>query len=1080
MEFYKEAGLASFYGCRKLDRKVAVTYDTFGTSDVGRLEPISLDVTASMRDQSERDGRVDKDEYDMSYELTQVFKGTVLRTMSVGRNWSWLNGTICTRNGADWGMLQKALAPAFSGLSIAVPEQGSFSSWNSLQTQLGSQNVIMPGALTGQVRALDKTDINAVRFIWRLAVLYLTAKKAEMGGRQAYLTRNTAPPAHVVDSVQAFANAVDNAATGTNYVPYVVRSWNVLTDSTLRVLYTAASSGIKIDGKAPICWPEINNVVLLITGTQNMPTALTDLSSADIYRCAVAWCHEFADTGLFHEAIENIVALSTSPIKSTVLGTKMLSIGLPMAKMQAYALAPIMLPQEVSADFGEPKMSTILEQGVIRAGMLSLAFWNWAFYGIVWLGSRKFMPDGDQDALYMNITTVHQYPPLWNTLQHYIEAFGYKGKLGRIIASAATTVDRSRAARIWRNKQANWPQWEELAANAEKLPINAGLWSRLYPLMLDANYKLGSWATVGSVVGARTVAECMGSVAMAGTNYKLRVHAADGSVATYPTGPSQNYNGEIADHSFFVTTDAYHRRYEPIFQVTAADSYYMMSCKDSVRFEGEWFIEKSAVGARLPNLVPYNATVPPGIVPPPESDSGSEHSDSANGDISDEDDDGSSADSREDNDDKSSRQEATGGDDDNNGRGHDDGGKTQARKMSYKEAAMQPERPQVPLPKSASGGRNIRENVPKSALPGETGAQTRKQAAVALLDEDKRFQQSPYYKAFSQLTRDIDNPPQWLFGAKTLLRDNPTGVASRIHPDVMDTDWFELAKGVSMARRASWFADAADVLRGIRSRCHSARAGVELSQQIVALQTASRAMYSGRSALTVDELSHALNMQIPKPRKLTKKYEQDRDYAEEYDRSVKQWQYEESQRKKKIDKLKELRVDNKTAFAWLSAGKSVDELLNMPRREVLSMRGVRAGLQDKIEKEAAGVKETWNMDSDELQNELVALLGLTTDEAMAIAAAELGDGGTPMIIAKNEPGVSGSQASAAPAQHSPANAETEQAKKDLNDGKQSTTQSQEAALSSLERPLAESWETPVEAAFTDPERGNTGLAHSTN
>lgn len=595
--FKSGLGPSVFYGTKELKRKEAIATLEYKNADVGALEECSLDVTEYIRSVPETQSRFNGGKYDDRETLSGVYQGSVLEQMNVGRQWDVSLPSIAIYNGVSWGDHMIKTADAFSSMALAVPQAGSFSSFSSLQALLGNSNMQVPMELMGAVRMMDQTASNSVRFLWRLALLYVAAKiRDNRGGGMLTVTNISDVDFVNVETVDHFTGVLQGAVSGTNYVPFIAHNLPVLQSRQVGLLLTACSNRISIDERQVVAWPAIQGLSFLYHGSNARVVPVLQFHASEVWQTAVAWATQYSDVKILHECVNAIVALGLRDNQNMCLtNLDKVQIELPVAKMQPLAMALILEPCSVEAhDLYEPVFTQVIEQQLCMMQLMGVLYWYWVWHGPVFYDRMKLLENSDEHAMEVVLVGARGPRVIWGLVQHMLTSLGVKGKIGRIMSTVQHTRDWKRFVKYAKMKRRSAVQWEELACKIPKISKESALWGTLYPLQLEKKYITGQWGSVGHIAGSRDIAECMYSVLTARTVYKLQIHKGDGTVSVLDYVPDVNYAGRIADYQFFTTNDKWGRMYTPIFQMNDKEYYHMLVQPDAVRFHMNWYIDRVA------------------------------------------------------------------------------------------------------------------------------------------------------------------------------------------------------------------------------------------------------------------------------------------------------------------------------------------------------------------------------------------------------------------------------------------------------------------------------------------------------
>lgn len=623
---------------------VCEAFDFDGIGDVGALDPMSLDVKALQRTSEEFEYRMAQDlSFDMSERLVAVIRGHRAHDVIVGRSWSATKGGFKVKFeiGQSWGHSQLALIPAIAGVTSPMLDKAQMEGWAMLLALLGQAggNVALDTNMTSMLRGVHKSSANPVRFVWRMAALYLHALHQPM--QTANVTSRIPPLVQQLGLIANLTAHMQNGTTGSNFVPWFTQDTSNRNADILQVLKMAASDRVVCGGAgAPgnnvptrflSMWPEMSNVTVLT----NLPAAgivaglnNATLSPQQIWNAAYLWCLQYSDPALLYECVENQMVLAYSPdIGSNCCMWNKITVRLPAAMMGPYSAGPALEPVNdlsTSPVPAAPKLARMAEPAILRSMALGLINWEqvWGMAGLV----RHFKLGPDSDIM----EWAHRYRATghvigaWRVVQANLNRV-IQGKIGRILCTVRPT-DETEILRL-QKKTKIAPQWEEILSRVKKAPADAYIYGTCYPMSLKrSSTPRGVWARVGSIEGNRDpvqgyfsllgAADIMGAPVMGdhtdvgGGNieWRMEVAGALGGVTT-DLHVARSYRGVPIDSAIKKTLDCQGRTVEPIFRVLNPALYTMLTEQDGDLFKFRWYYEepsgapvKISAGPFIPDL----------------------------------------------------------------------------------------------------------------------------------------------------------------------------------------------------------------------------------------------------------------------------------------------------------------------------------------------------------------------------------------------------------------------------------------------------------------------------------------------
>jgi len=573
------------------------------------------------------------------------------RSVEVGRSWTdrhaWMWGFHPSV--AGWGASRVVLEPSFAGLVSPVIDSGTTSSWSSLLTMLGEGVTPANNALLGHLRASHNSEVNPVRFVTRLAAMYVLARQLEECGDHLRVDTVVLPDIRRLNVSADIARLLDDSRSGSGVVYFKSGIDTFADQQSLGILALAAAPRIKwLTPEAMTLerfWPALPPMIVAVSGMA--PGPITGIiSSSQVWLTAVEWCAYYSTTELFKEAVEYLVTMAYSPheLNPIVLSTRV-QCYLPMAQMQGYALGPLMarLAQPEVSEFIPPDFAALVGECIHKARMLGLLHWYVLWMGI--LAAKEHVDFSAEDARIawlwyrMGRHGSTGWGMIIGALDSYLEKGFGTGKVGRfltgtlpgIVVQTEGMASRSLVADMTPNdhykrlmkKRGKMLQWEEIIGTGLLVPEMSAIWGFLFPLYIEpASYERSMWGFPHVIKGNRTLAECCMSVATIapGVEWKKLVSAQNGERIRMDWTPYEAYNGRVADYQFYPYANRNGVLYQPIFCVRDLSEFHTLTHEDCFRYHLKWFADipdgiTPVVGA--PTWVP-NFDGPP---PPADYDS---------------------------------------------------------------------------------------------------------------------------------------------------------------------------------------------------------------------------------------------------------------------------------------------------------------------------------------------------------------------------------------------------------------------------------------------------------------------------
>jgi len=574
-------------------------------------------------------------------------EGQHVSGMPVGRRWTWTWGqdgnmpTITsTRAVHNWGMHDSLPAPRFANLSAIGTGDLQMGAWNALLLEYQLVNQPIDATLIAHYGSLIKAGINDVRFIHRLATLYVVAKHAEkckdVRQRPGRLNLNNIPRAQMTDvEVQPVATIADlrtamaSGLRGGNFVPTQYTGINEVDENTIEVLWVATQSQnpIEISDEqhvAQVYWPEIPNLKLMLKGTY-LPGPVQHLASDNVWAAAMRWCHTFSDPNLMYEAVRYLSIICASPSRTFVSAySKNIMVSLPLAQMGGYSLGPMISePVYMAVEaLTEPKYEMLLAESVLYAKIISasIASWTWPELGYFRLAGQLDARDLRQlnEAFHIFQGGV----AFWKAAQNVFTSLGIKGNIGRLVGTTIPRHDRN--DQLLDNLVRNIPdsvQWSELLRSMSRISSASAIMAALYPMRLSQIISPGLWIGPYSLSQGRTNDEAFYTLAtLQGVGIELFGRDGTGLPSRVLPRYVAAYDGTFLDHQGRAFVDQAGVHFEPVIQLNSLDQIVALNQPEHAMFKREYFIDSSAVMYPWQEemLAPRaNRTMPPGVAQPP-------------------------------------------------------------------------------------------------------------------------------------------------------------------------------------------------------------------------------------------------------------------------------------------------------------------------------------------------------------------------------------------------------------------------------------------------------------------------------
>lgn len=631
----------------KLDAHTAITAPAetvLAEVDEGRA--CSLDVSTLMEDAAMRSSRMIKKDGRLSWNgtdaIVSVYKGARTGKIDVGRRWHPRHGKVkfdvVDRN--TFGGSTVTIVPAIAGMATRSQDLASVAAWTALNTCMGQPT--LAGApdldLMGQIYTLNGSTTNSVRFIHRLAAIWLHLSWLEHS--QDSLELRFKPAVQFHNTIQSIKEAIESAQTGTQFVPW----WNSNTtdNATIFEVLLAASSG-KLSSQSGHksrfldMWPVLGQEIVLVvndvaTRVKLATLAVVKLSARDVWYAATRWISQYSSMALWDEAIQFVGTMGISPERfNPLMPGGDVCYALPASNMGALCLGRYIQPIEdgaLSLMPAHPGFSDYVERHYLMALVMGLMCWHSAWKVLGWFHTYKLCNDTHAAEYWRRYAPTRQGVPVWKNIQAKINTI-IPGCVGRIF-STVTYTDQfafKKLAAI----QPRVLQFEELISRSKKVFDDSAIYGYMYPLLpVKSTFPRDRWVRVGESPILNNINRAWYRISTCG-ELKILVSGTMASSVCDIALPL-NYRGAQCDYALQSGIDKLGYNFEPIFKVTNRDSYYELVDEDSPVYHTTWYVEDSD---RMPidtgdlvrenQLPPYSYTMttnpPPGNIFPGERNS---------------------------------------------------------------------------------------------------------------------------------------------------------------------------------------------------------------------------------------------------------------------------------------------------------------------------------------------------------------------------------------------------------------------------------------------------------------------------
>lgn len=632
----------------KLDARAWVTPKTPAeVTDVKITEACSLDISGLREDKMMASSRWENSvssRFDARASLVGVYEGVRESVVEVGRDWkaNLRDFKVNCVTHVAYGSSKVALVPAVAGMATKDMSAASITAWTQFNVLLGITGTAGPPdyAVMNSMMRVHNTEANPVRFIHRLAALYLHLVWTERCYDKIQL--NNRPNVENIGSTAAVTSLIARAQVGYQFIPWSSRGG--LDDADVLAVLLAAGSGrlqsTRFAGSRFLkLWPFLGSDVVLLVDDIAMARALqntrvVDLTSRQVWFAACRWITQYSDMKLWDEALTFVGAFCVSPSKGVVLTPgASATYGLPASNMGQYALGRFIEPLEegsLATVLGEPNHATMIEGHVVLATLLGLMAWYGAWKVCGWFYHYNKCNDADAREYWRRYASTSKGAPIWKHLQSQLGLL-VSGNIGRIFSTVTYgEVDAYKKLSAWHSRAL---QFEELVSRTGKVFDDTAIYGLLSPLRpTRESFNRGAWTTVGEVPAFANINRAWYSMY---TKADLALVTRGRTVLTSARmNLPVSYRGAITDYALFSGIDRAGNKFEPAFRVTNKVHYYELVDEKSRRYNYTWYVEEADGSALQPANDQMYGDYPP--IPPiggaPDPPPGDDSDDESRGD----------------------------------------------------------------------------------------------------------------------------------------------------------------------------------------------------------------------------------------------------------------------------------------------------------------------------------------------------------------------------------------------------------------------------------------------------------------
>jgi hypothetical protein len=435
---------------------------------------------------------------DMNLELLGYNDHDKVLKVILGRQWGPATGGVEFRVARPWGDAPISLVPAAAASTVPIPDQKTLNAIAGIKylfPRLGPP-VEPQGIHRDIMGALCDITPNPVRYLWRLAAMFVAARITEAGGHNLKVRAPPLPPRIHLDNASVFLSLLTPQCLTKNIVSIKVSGTSQDPDALLLPILLAACSTVPYRSRVvlpTICtaWPEIPDVTVAYIGVEHTNFSLDYITADRIWCAALEWSGQNASTDAFMSMVNDIYLLCSLPKAAAVgrIGPMMsenISIALPPAIMAPYLMMPI--STRLKEWEGNARLSLSMPKHEKKLFYAARTLLEWG------LGLRQFlMLSGVATLAIKNKESIIE--PILHTLRGatipiaangsalaIIHLLGNSMTLSTALASVRPTrVDYTFLSTYWDDHSRAF-QWEEAYPDLQHLPSNSALVGAMRPL----------------------------------------------------------------------------------------------------------------------------------------------------------------------------------------------------------------------------------------------------------------------------------------------------------------------------------------------------------------------------------------------------------------------------------------------------------------------------------------------------------------------------------------------------------------------------------------------------------------------
>jgi hypothetical protein len=555
---------------------------------------------------------------DRRFSLHQLHKDKLHAHVEIGRRWTPnFSAKYEFIQGRDWGASSIKMQPAYASLANEQVDRSTISALQALGFSFpGARSSEIVIDARGPIKFLSESTFNPVRYLVRLACLYLTASIVEeQGSMISVVGADGTPEINYLHSAGDISRNVINAVHESRQVVYVesgkfgsdVRMLEVfLTALTDKLQFQTGDRGVNIPAISKL-WPQIPNTQLVIYGPQEPALNYGTLKSGEIWNAIAYYTALMNVRELWEEVFTSVATLAWRPENcNNFMGHKSVRMALPISVMQSAALGPLMLNMSQWRDRNThlpiPEIAQV-------AWLASARYTQWALLyrdiSAMLGGDELFVMASHVDFVRRMEWMVYSgtiNTPINTVIEKVATRYGWENLLGRMLLTlqglnVAATPKAAATHIAVPLKDVNAIQWEEALPYSNLIPEGSAALSLVYPASPTSIPVAGTWIRPTSVINRHGIADAMYSMLNINTG-RVGYSIWDPhfqKIQIVRKTVMRNYRGALADAQFFTVSRSDEASIDPLIWMNSNHDAMELYAKARYNSASEWFISEDAV-----------------------------------------------------------------------------------------------------------------------------------------------------------------------------------------------------------------------------------------------------------------------------------------------------------------------------------------------------------------------------------------------------------------------------------------------------------------------------------------------------